>query len=193
MKDILQYRSYSLKTAIACSVFLLAPSITCLGFFKSIPETPTAKNGYLTLQAPPKLRFHETKPLADRRKLMLLESKPDTSTIVVKDDTASQGSSFPLISYDDQNDTSPVYTIPAEQNTIGLKEDLSLPLNDPFVDGELPEPNLNNTDELMQILESTVGKPSRKPRTNVDFVPPFTLDGGNMIMESKSRYTRRVR
>ena len=124
---------------------------------------------------------------------MLLESKSETSTIVVKDDTASQGSSFPLISYDDQNDTSPVYTIPAEQNTIGLKEDLSLPLNDPFVDGELPEPNLNNTDELMQILETTVGKPSRKPRTNVDFVPPYTLDGGNMIMESKSRYTRRVR
>lgn len=124
---------------------------------------------------------------------MVLKSKAETSTTLVIDDTDSKGPSFPLVSYNDQNESSPAYTIPVEQKTIGLEKDLSLPPNDPFLNQELPEPNLNNTDELMEILESSVGTPSRSTITNIDFVPPFTLDGGNMVIESKSRYTRRAR
>ena len=124
---------------------------------------------------------------------MALKSKAETSTTLVIDDTDSQGPSFPLVSYNDQNESSPAYTIPVEQKTIGLEKDLSLPPNDPFLNQELPEPNLNNTDELMEILESNVGTPNRSTIRNIDFVPPFTLDGGNMVIESKSRYTRRAR
>ena len=139
------------------------------------------------------MRFHEAKILADRNKLLLLDSKAEAPLVDTKADTSSNSPSFPLVSYEDRNNSSPIYTIPDEQTTIGLKEDLSLPPNDPFLNQDLPEPNLNNTDELIEILESSIGKPSRNPRTNVDFVPPFTLDGGNMVIESKSRYTRRLR
>ncbi|MEK9773794.1 MAG: hypothetical protein VW576_09555, partial [Opitutae bacterium] len=62
-----------------------------------------------------------------------------------------------------------------------------------FVEQDMPEPNLSNTDELMEILESNLGSSGRRVGTQVNFVPPYTLDGGNMIMESNSKYTRRSR
>jgi len=69
----------------------------------------------------------------------------------------------------------------------------TLPPNDPFVSSDLPEPNLDNTDELMDILESDMSPSNRQLRTRVDFVPPYTMDGGNLIMQSKAKYTRKVR
>ena len=68
-----------------------------------------------------------------------------------------------MVSYEDRNNSSPIYTIPDEQTTIGLEKDLSLPPNDPFLNQELPEPNLNNTDELMEILESSIGHQAGVP------------------------------
>ena len=178
-------------TAIILALF---PVGQCFGFLKSIPESPLVPRGYLNFQSPPKLRFHEAEPLADRRKLLNLDRK-NNNTQTSKDATAPVvDNSFPLVSYEeDQNNSRPVYTIPSSPRGTFLSEEGVLPPNDPFVPSDSLEPNLNNTDELMKILESGGSSSNRGIGSQIDFIPPYTLDGGNMLIESKTRYTRRVR
>ena len=178
-----------------CAVVLaMLPTEQSLGFFKSIPDTPPPPLGYLKFQSPPKLRFHESEPLADRRKLLTLHrNNKDIKTQEILTTPVSDNS-FPLVSYEeDQNNSSPVYVIPTNDDTPLLSEGGSLPPNDPFVPIDTPEPNLNNTDELIEILESSAGKQSNRLKPMVEFIPPYTIDQGNLIMESKSQYIRRVR
>ena len=194
MKDILQYFHY--RTAIYLGIaigFLQAVPIS-YGFFSSSTEKPPARIGYLAFQPPPKLRFHEIEPQADRRKLLTLEAKDNTLAPVPTTPIANPDNSFPLISYgEDNNQSTPSYEIPLVDQTGDLYLEPALPPNDPFVSTDLPEPNLDNTDELMEILESDMRGSNRQLRTRVDFVPPFTMDGGNLIMPSKAKYTRKVR
>lgn len=195
MKDILQSTTFPLHILLFSVCLGSFSSITCFGFFKSAPEETPARIGYLSFQSPPKLRFHALEPLADRKNLMTLTKKNlDLSTEKSSGIAVKEEDVFPIISYDsDQNTTSPVYNIPSGQLNQPLMQETLLPPNDPFVEQDMPEPNLNNTDELMEILESSLGSSSRKIGTQVNFVPPYTLDGGNMVLESKTKYTRRVR
>ena len=81
---------------------------------------------------------------------------------------------FPLGFIQRPKRSSPAYTIPVDQNTIGLEKDLSLPPNDPFLNQELPEPNLNNTDELMEILSLVLGhKQEYHKQTLISFLLYF--------------------
>ena len=99
-----------------------------------------------------------------------------------------------MISYgEDNNQSSPAYEIPLVDQAGDSYLEPALPPNDPFVSTDLPEPNLDNTDELMEILESDMRGLNRQLNTRVDFVPPYTIDGGNLIMQSKAKYSRKVR
>lgn len=194
VKDIYHYSPIRMYLFFCAVVLVMLPTEQSLGFLKSIPDTPSTPMGYLKFQSPPKLRFHESEPLADRRKLLTLHrNNKDIKTQEILTTPVSDNS-FPLVSYEeDQNNSSPVYVIPTNDDTPLLSEGGSLPPNDPFVPIDTPEPNLNNTDELMKILESGLHSSSRGVGSQIDFIPPYTLDGGNMIMESKTRYTRRTR
>ena len=194
MKDILQ--NFHFRTAIFLSIVIgfLHAVPSSHGFFSSSPEKPPARIGYLAFQSPPKLRFHEVEPQADRRKLLTLEAKDVASAPVPIAPVASPENSFPLITYgEDNNQSSPTYEIPLVDQVGDSYLEPALPPNDPFVSSDLPEPNLGNTDELMEILESDMSGSSRQLRTRVDFVPPYTMDGGNLIMQSKAKYTRKVK
>ena len=132
-------------------------------------------------------------PLADRRKLLTLNQQNvniETEQSIPKE---IPDTSFPLVNFNEENSSTPVYVIPSDTNTPELVDDDLLPPNDPFVSQDLPEPNLNNTDELIEILESNIGAKNRRIETRVEFVPPYTLDGGNMVIDSKTKYTRRAR
>ena len=194
MKDILQHLPIRFGFYLGTFLSLTFSAQQGFAFFSSIPDTPPPRHGYLAFQSPPKLRFHEETPRADRKKLLSLTKKnvlavPDAPTVNrTKDD------SFPLVSYgDDSNRSSPTYEIPLVENPNVLVLETSLPPNDPFVSDNLPEPNIDNTDELMEILESNIGNSNRNVRTRVEFVPPYTMDGGNLMMESRTKYTRKVR
>ena len=194
MKVILQYFQYSPAIYLGIAIGFLPTAPSSYGFFSSSPEEPHARIGYLVYQSPPKLRFHEVEPQADRRKLLTLEVKDDALAPVPTVPSSDPENSFPLISYDeDNNQSSPTYEIPLVDQVGDSYLEPALPPNDPFVSTDLPEPNLDNTDELMEILESDMRGSNRQLRTRVDFVPPYTMDGGNLMMQSKAKYTRKVR
>ena len=194
MKDILQYFHYRTAIYLGIAIGFLQSVPISYGFFSSSPEKPPTRIGYLAFQPPPKLRFHEIEPQADRRKLLTLEAKDNNLAPAPTAPIANPDNSFPLISYgEDNNQSSPTYEIPLVDQAGDLYLEPALPPNDPFVSTDLPEPNLDNTDELMEILESDMKGSNRQLRTRVDFVPPYTMDGGNLIMPSKAKYTRKVR
>jgi hypothetical protein len=194
VKVILQYFQYSPAIYLGIAIGFLPTAPSSYGFFSSSPEEPHARIGYLVYQSPPKLRFHEVEPQADRRKLLTLEVKDDALAPVSTVPSSDPENSFPLISYDeDNNQSSPTYEIPLVDQVGDSYLEPALPPNDPFVSTDLPEPNLDNTDELMEILESDMRGSNRQLRTRVDFVPPYTMDGGNLMMQSKAKYTRKVR
>jgi hypothetical protein len=194
VKDILQNFHFRTAIYLGIAIGILQAVPSSYGFFSSSPEEPPTRIGYLAFQSPPKLRFHEVEPQADRRKLLTLEAKDISIVPVPTTPTSGPDNSFPLISYDeDNNQSSPSYEIPLVDQAGDSYLEPALPPNDPFVSTDLPEPNLDNTDELMEILESDMKGSNRQLRTRVDFVPPYTMDGGNLIMQSKAKYTRKVR
>jgi hypothetical protein len=194
VKDILQYFQYRPAIYLGIAIGFLQTVPSSYGFFSSSSEEPPARIGYLAYQSPPKLRFHEVEPQADRRKLLTLEAKDNSIAPVPTVPVSDPDNSFPLISYgEDNNQSSPTYEIPLVDQVGDSYLEPALPPNDPFVSTDLPEPNLDNTDELMEILESDMKGSNRQLRTRVDFVPPYTMDGGNLIMQSKAKYTRKVR
>ena len=194
MKDIFEKFRYKSAIYLVAVLGFLQAVTNGYGFFSSSPEKPPTRIGYLVFQSPPKLRFHEVEPQADRRKLLTLEAKDNALAPAPTAPVANPDSSFPLISYgEDSNQSSPTYEIPLVVQGGDSYLEPALPPNDPFVSTDLPEPNLDNTDELMEILESDMSGSNRQLRTRVDFVPPYTMDGGNLIIQSKAKYTRKVR
>ena len=172
----------------------LYPTVTLSGFFWSSQDGPPPKIGYLSFQSPPKLMFHEKEPLADRRKLITLDRPTNIDQSPSISTTNEPENTFPLVDYGvDQNNSEPMYTLPASVDSVNALPDTLLPPNDPFVTQDLSVPNLNNTDELIKILESSQDSSSRTVGSRVDFIPPYNLDGGNMLLQSKSRYIRRSR
>jgi hypothetical protein len=159
-----------------------------LNLFKKSPEI---KIGYLSSQAPPKLRFHELRPSANRKMLHRLQNGK-TPEIVEVSTPSTPEATFPIIAFD-ESDSNASYELPLD-NGIGLSaNDGSLPPTDPFIDAVLPDPNLNNTDELIQLLESQSGKGTNRNYLGSEFIPPYTMESGNMLLQSESKYVRRVR
>ena len=195
MKDIVLKFRANIIFGILCLCLLCLPSIQSMAFFTSLPEDQPIRSGYLSFQSPPKLLYHEITPTADRRKLLYLTEKNPLPAEIKPVAVSPTDDAFPLVNYnEDSNNSIPAYNIPLKkEETLQIPSEDALPPTDPFLPVDSTGPNLNNTDELIQILEANAGSPSRSINTRVEFVPPYTIDGGNMIMESKSKYERRVR
>jgi hypothetical protein len=160
-------------------------------FLKLFKKSPEVKIGYLSSQTPPKLRFHELRPSANRKMLHRLQDSNTQETVEVSTPSTPEAA-FPIIAFDEP-DSNASYELPLD-NGIGLStNDGSLPPTDPFIDAILPDPNLNNTDELIQLLESQSGKGSNRNYLGSEFIPPYTMESGNMLLQSESKYVRRVR
>ena len=100
--------------------------------------------------------------------------------------------SYPVIAFDNP-DTNASYELQFD-NSIGLNEpEGAPPPTDPFIDAVLPDSNLDNTDELIQILERQSGTGSKRNYLGSEFIPPYTMESGNMLLQSESKYVRRVR
>lgn len=195
MKDIVLNFRINIIFGISCVVVLCLPAIQSMAFFSSLPEDQPVRKGYLTFHSPPKLLYHEITPTADRRKLLYLAEKSALPAKIKPVAVPPADEAFPLVNYnEDRNNSIPSYDIPLKKGeTLQITSEDALPPTDPFLLVDTTGPNLNNTDELIQILEANAESPSRSLNSRVEFVPPYTIDGGNMIMESKSKYERRVR
>ena len=147
--------------------------------------------GYLSSQAPPKLRFHELRPSANRKMLLRLQTEKSPEVVQVSTPITPE-ESFPVIGFDDP-EANASYELQLN-NALGLKEaEAVLPPTDPFIDAVLPDSNLDNTDELIQILEKQSGNGSKRNYLGSEFIPPYTMESGNMLLQSESKYVRRAR
>ena len=182
--------------------------LSILSFFLILPKQDLALRGdqfqdgkvlpgYLSFSPPPKLRFHELPPSADRRNLLRLSSvggEPAAEEAKVALEPSEE--SFPLVSYTDEEENSSSYVIPFEPTMQAVPQEAANPIppSDPFVGAEYSGVNVNQTDELMDLLESssqTRKFPQSGPR--VEFIPPYSLDGGSVMIQSRAKYTRRNR
>jgi hypothetical protein len=160
-------------------------------FLNLFKKSPDIKVGYLSSQSPPMLRFHELRPSANRKMLHRLQNGKSPEIVEVSKPSTPEAT-FPIIAFDEP-DANASYKLPLD-NGIGLiTNEGVLPPTDPFIDAVLPEPNLNNTDELIQLLESQSGKGSNRNYLGSEFIPPYTMESGNMLLQSESKYVRRVR
>lgn len=176
-----------------CMVFPVAQAWSLV---KSLPEIPPPSPGYLSFHSPPKLRFHVLKPLGDRKNLLRLTDRQGASAGTSDASESEQmpvSTEFPLVTYNDDLNVSKTYNIPTGQfSNDGIPPTQNLPPVDPFVEPVVPSGNLNDTDELIDILESgSSGRGNLAP--SVEFIPPYTLDGGNLILGSKSKYIKRAK
>lgn len=179
--------------AIGCLLFPSWETWAFLGSPNSLDRQPD-RPGYLNVSAPPPLRTVEVLPQADRRNLLMLaDALPGASLPLAVSVDEETPADFPLVQYGDDENASSIIDSPLMKDAISNSMDSLLPPSDPFVPTDFPEQNLNNTDDLIEILEAE-SDPSRSgfdPR--VDFTPPYTMDSANMLLKSNSRYVRRVR
>ena len=72
--------------------------------------------------------------MADRKKLLRLKSNEIKTAVVPETGKVNQDPTFPLVSYSDENASSPIYVLDANEEVPVLVDDqLLLPPNDPFV------------------------------------------------------------
>jgi len=189
---ILKFKSIKIISFVWVSVFIL-PCLEVHAFFKfSKKPDRSSKVGYLLSQSPPPLRYHEPNPTADRKKLLRLVPKTPTEVLTVED-VQPEVSEFAIVSFEEPENNSS-YQIPLDENSLNLPApETPLPPVDPFIADRLTVPNLNNTDELIKILEQDSSSPTNRNYMGSEFIPPYTIESGNMMIQSKSSYERRVR
>jgi hypothetical protein len=153
----------------------------------SLLANAVKKNCYLSFHAPPRLHFHEVPVSADRTNLLTLGAPVSQSLEVLnaENNTTNDITEFPLTSYDDANSE---LGIEIEAERID-----SLPPSDPFVDYDAQTADLDSTDELLKLFENMEKSGRSASGVVVNFIPPYSSDGGNFKIESKSSYKRRLR
>lgn len=184
---------------ISCLLFILFNQFA-YGFFKAEEETAQGvlTEGYLTFRSPPRLSFGTSQPRADRMNLLRLGTPVNSIPVVEQANESSlDETGFPLISYEEDSNTTAIYQIPqSEPSPVSVEEPSTnlLPPADPFVSSQDKTfESINSTDELMKLFENDSQiNGSRKP-SGFQFLPPYTIERGNMIMKSKATYTRKAR
>ena len=182
-------------------VALLVP-LSAFGFFKEEIEVDSysGSNGYLAFHAPPRLSFADKPTKADRGFLLML-ANPINPVEVLSDveGNATSETDFPLVSYSESDSNqSGLYQIPQNINppilSLNADDDNVLPPADPFVPSDDPTfQSVNDTDELMRLFESGVVDHSSRVAEGFQFLPPYTVERGNMLMQSSATYTRKAR
>ena len=161
-------------------------------FDAPLPERPS----YLTFAKPTPLRF-SISPLPVDRLNLHLPPKPIvkktlvTSTVVDNNQTSSSpGSSSFEPAAVDANASTGVQSSPPVQSLFlpqAAPQDV-LPLSDPF--DNINNFDIDSTDELLKILESSDGIQGRSSFAPTPFVPPFTVASDGIRIESKATYRR---
>lgn len=195
---------YSAHKSINRGIVFLSFSLFCgqqtFGFFKD--EQSHVQNestgGYLAFHSPPKLAFSPAPPIADRTFLLRLGLPTNLSELPPEVDTnVTEQTDFPLVSYtDSETNQSAIYQIPqnSQEPVPAPSSSNLLPPADPFV---APQPtnydSINNTDELMRVFEEGMSSGRSTSASGFQFLPPYTVERGNMLMSSKATYTRKQR
>lgn len=192
---------YKLVTKGFCFISLVLFSTPlAFGFFKDI-ETDTqtqSVRGYLAFHSPPKLAFSPLVASADRGTLLRLGNPISSLTASSTDDVnASDQVEFPLTAYGDSDtNQSAIYQIPkiSEEPVLESSNPNLLPPADPFVAPQTTSyGSINTTDELMKVFEEEMDSTRSTNQTGFQFLPPYTLERGNMLMKSGATYTRMQR
>ncbi len=191
MKSTIIISSPNILTIIVWIVLITLPTSESWAFLNLFKKSNDIQGGYLLSESPPKLRFHEVQPPANRKNLHRLVPKVSQEVIQPESPVVSEPA-FPIVSFEEPESNS-TYQIPLVNGAGFDRDDNNLPPSDPFTDSSIISPNLNNTDELIKILESQPSRGSRRDYMDTEFIPPYTMESGNMLIQSKTKYERRVR
>ena len=182
-------------------VLLLPFHMTAHGFFREVAEVDSSASPaeYLAFHAPPRLNFADAPPVADRGYLLTLGNPVNAVEVLIDvEDNSSIETEFPIISYDSSDaNESGLYQIPINVDTPPQAKEPTeniLPPADPFVSSDDNTfDTVNNTDELMRLFENGANPRSNFSSGGFQFLPPYTIERGNMLVESKAKYTRKMR
>jgi hypothetical protein len=178
--------------------------LSCVGYFafqasaidtKRFDAPPLERGEYLAFTKPITLRYGSTPAIVDRRKLIMptdIKVVVTTVTVETKPSNVPDVANFPLLSYQDENSSSqsgPRVEIP--ENFPLAAPPATLPYLDPF-EGQ-NSLDVDSTDELLEVFESTSMSPSRSRIQNIPFVPPYTIAPDSMRVTNKATYQRRQR
>jgi len=160
---------------------------------KRFDAPPPERPSYLTFAKPTPLRF-SISPLPVDRLNLHLPPKPIvkktlvTSIVVDNNQTSSSPGSSSLAP--DANASTGAQSSPPEQYPFfpqAAPQDV-LPLSDPF--DSINNFDVDSTDELLRLLESSDGSQGRSSFAPTPFVPPFTVASDGMRIKSKATYRR---
>lgn len=159
-------------------------------------DAPDLERGkYLAFTKPVSLTYGSSTLPIDRRKLI----SPSTIKIVTttsieeSNSTVRAGTTvFPSIPSNLQ-DPSTTERPPVElfKNIPAVAPPISLPLTDPFED--VNSVGIDNTDELLEVFESSSFSSPRGSMQDIPFVPPYTVAPDNMRVTNRATYQRRQR
>jgi hypothetical protein len=188
--------NHSTKILALLGVFSLFYSLRAFGLdTKRFDAPPPERPSYLTFAKPTPLRFSISPLPVDRLKL-ILPPKPIVqkapSPLANLDDNASSGSPGGIVTSatPDANASTAPRSYPQMPSPFlpQLAPPDSLPLSDPFEN--LNSFDVDSTDELLRILESSDGVNPASSLVPTPFVPPFTVASDGMRISSKATYRR---
>jgi hypothetical protein len=191
-----QTYNHSTRILVLIGVFSLFYSLQVYGLeTKRFDAPPPERAPYLSFAKPTSLSFSISPLPVDRLKLVL-PPKP----IVIKtspaqptpDANATSGSPEPPLgttNTDGNASADPQFSprIPSPFFPQDAPHD-SLPLSDPFEN--INSFDVDSTDELLRILETSDGNNNGSSLMPTPFVPPFTVASDGMRISSKATYRR---
>lgn len=163
---------------------------------KRFDAPPPERPSYLTFAKPTPLRFSISPLPVDRLNLQrppqpIVKKTLVTSTVVDKNQTLPSPGLSPLPSAPrDANASTESQSSPPVQYPffpLAAPQD-SLPLSDPF--DSVNSFDVDSTDELLRILESSDANQRQSSFVPTPFVPPFTVASDGMRIKSKATYRR---
>ena len=161
---------------------------------KRFDAPPPERPSYLTFANPAPLRF-SISPLPVDRLRLNLPPKPivklplSTQSTADANATSSPSGPSPATNADNNasTDPQPFPRIPSSFFPQAAPQD-SLPLSDPFE--SINSLDVDSTDELLRILETSDGNIPSSSLVPTPFVPPFTVASDGMRISSKATYRR---
>jgi hypothetical protein len=190
-----QTYNHSTKILALLGVFSLFYSLRAYGLdTKRFDAPPPERPSYLTFANPTALRFSISPLPVDRLKLNLPPKpivKIPLSGNSTADANATSGPSGPSPATIADNNAStapqPFPRFPSSFFPQSAPQD-SLPLSDPFE--SINSLDVDSTDELLRILETSDGNIPSSSLVPTPFVPPFTVASDGMRISTKATYRR---
>jgi hypothetical protein len=188
--------NHSIRIPVLFGVLSLFYALQAYGLeTKRFDAPPPERAPYLSFAKPTPLSFSISPLPVDRLKLVLppkLIVIKTSSTQATADANATSSSPEPMLGKttpDGNASTDPQVSprIPSPFFPQVAPQD-SLPLSDPFEN--INSFNVDSTDELLRILETSDGNNNGSSLMPTPFVPPFTVAADGMRISSKATYRR---